>query len=1185
MPRITKLQKLKNEAKDKLNEVRSLLSGKTYNSFLNKIDDKDRPTSIKKIMENIKEIKDLYGSKAQKLTLAKIKETKEKVRKIKQTKKDLLKANLAKFFEPKNVLIKKRLQDKVKFYTKYSYSYIGVDTLEDFYNNIKTELDKKNEGQSFTSVSIFTRNKESGNKVRAFSMLATEIRTYEDFINRLEQLRQGSLETTGSDPLDYNDEDEIILTNFALSQTRIEKAKIGNGTSNTMLFETVGIEESKSVNKKNKKEVGNKDCAYQCLKYCGVDFKGDINEIRSVDNLIKYIKSNNLPISVLCNSFTLKRFILDMIKDYGEIDKYINDKKGFPRLNPVFKFNIGVDVELCHFYEYNPHIKYDKYGKQDIEFDDYTDKELEEIDDKSYEHHTIIFDEFNNHFDVIKNDEIKLCDDVYLDRCMRVIKNDKHIFSPRQININSKADATIVVETRFVIFDYETVIDFDKSSCMQEYSLSILDLSDKELEKLTTADEEEDLDTINTIRKQRCVTFLGYDCSTKFINWILDNQSDKAFVFIGFNNANFDNFILLDALLRHNLNNVESDFSISDIFYNGSQLLNFHMCGRHNTFDIHKHLMGSLKANCDSFKIKCCAKKSFDHNKAQLLHSENKLIDFINDNEELKEYNEYDVLATAVLFCKYRRALSNIEATHNYAKDLHNIKTVGSLIYKVFEESKLKKGFELPKLSYEQYDNLQKSKIAGRVELFNGVQKVEERLVSTDVCSLYPYVMAVLNCYYPCGKTLIDVDEYKGDDVIGFYYCDIDQSNLRSMNLPNIYAHKTKIENDWSYTGILENYLISNVMIGLLRKYGCKVEIKNGFVFPDKKKSCDMFDFLLDFMKAKNEQDTLKKNKDSNYNSALRETLKLLMNSLSGKVIEGLHTEQTRNVESIAEYEKIKEKSTSINFINAIGNKLFITYDVDPEKICKKSQRPIYLGVLIYDYAKRYMFENSYSKVGLDQLLYTDTDASKFRYKRFLEWKDWVDKENIQVPHWEEVELIDERYKNHKIFESNSKVFGSFEDELEEMKGDKYTFYCLEKKSWLYDVDGHSKYRFKGLNGNAQILTLQEDFIKSRQINHKEKDDKPAWIETKYYTEVDCEEKIHNFYTSNISNAIDSGNEAKFFEQIYSTGEAYVLCNSFRKIVKNSAHKVELGNEEKYNNLMNRVQVNYMMKHINLNKK
>jgi hypothetical protein len=41
-------------------------------------------------------------------------------------------------------------------------------------------------------------------------------------------------------------------------------------------------------------------------------------------------------------------------------------------------------------------------------------------------------------------------------------------------------------------------------------------------------------------------------------------------------------------------------------------------------------------------------------------------------------------------------------------------------------------------------------------------------------------------------------------------------------------------------------------MIGLLRKINCKVVIKNGFVFEDRMKSCDMFGFLLDFMKAKN---------------------------------------------------------------------------------------------------------------------------------------------------------------------------------------------------------------------------------------------------------------------------------------------------------------------------------------------
>jgi hypothetical protein len=290
---------------------------------------------------------------------------------------------------------------------------------------------------------------------------------------------------------------------------------------------------------------------------------------------------------------------------------------------------------------------------------------------------------------------------------------------------------------------------------------------------------KKDMETIKKIREGCCTTFLGYDCSEKFIEWILTNQENKAFCFIGFNNANFDNFILLNALLVYQHKHGQDAIGITDIFYNGSQLLNFRINGRHDTFDIHKHLMGSLKANCESFKIQSCAKLSFDHEKAQQLYEDDKLIDFITGNEELKEYNEHDVLATGVLFCKYRRALKEIPATKEYSCQLDSIKTVGSLIYKVFEASKKVKKFDLPKLTFQQYTDLQKSKIAGRVELFNGVQKVEERLVSTDVCSLYPYVMSVLDCYYPCGNKLVEVDKYMGDDVIGFYYCDIDQSHLK----------------------------------------------------------------------------------------------------------------------------------------------------------------------------------------------------------------------------------------------------------------------------------------------------------------------------------------------------------------------------------------------------------------------
>jgi hypothetical protein len=1164
MPRLSNLEIQLNSAKKDLISIQKRMDPRTFASYIRKINSTSRKDVAKKLADEIRLIKNKPAPQKP-LTTANIKKQAKaniELQRAVVAPRVLASAPLTKparvnvlrnITQPtaRQVLnrqpkfVKQTLIDRVRFFTKYDFHYINIRTEEQFYNAIRNAITRFPQA---TSVSIHLKHIEGANRVRSISLTANDLATYDEFKEALNRIVQGNF--VGSDAVNLA-EDEIIYDHFALASAVIA----GNGSSDKMIFEVEGIEESKR--QVGKKTMGNKDCGKICLTKLveeGSDAMIELqsknsSEFRTMDGLVKFIKDWELPINVMANSFLLKKVHSEIVNN-GEMKRIIiKDKKGNEKKYVCSKMDIGEDVEIVYF-----NLNYKATS-------------------------TIIFDEFNEHFDIIKNNVIKMYDNIYLSSCCRVIKDDVILFSPRQANINNKAIKE--VELRYLFFDYETVIDFEKSSCMQEYSLSVLNLNNSQLELLTKADDEKNEKTVAEIRKHQCMTFLGFDCSIQFIKWVLEHQMDTAFVFVGFNNANFDNFILLDSLLRYN--EVNTEFSIGDIFYNGSQLLDFYVSGRHNTFDIHKHLMGSLKANCDSFKINCCAKKSFDHNKAQQLHLEGKLIEFITDNDELKEYNEYDVLATAVLFCKYRRALSEIPATKPYAPLLHSIKTIGSLIYKVFDASKATKKFDLPKLSFEQYTDLQKSKIAGRVELFNGIQKVEERLVSTDVCSLYPYVMSVAPVYYPCGK-MINTDKYMGPDTIGFYYCDIDQSNLRASNLPKIYARKTAIENDWGHEVVLENYLISNVMIELLKKYNCGVVIKNGFYFTEKKKSCDMFDFLLDFMKAKNEQDTKKKNKDDTYNSALRETLKLLMNSLSGKVIEGLHTEKTQDVNSVAEYEKLKDKSRSINFINAIGNKIFITYEVDAETIINK-QRPIYLGVLIYDYAKSYMYENSYSKVGLDQLLYTDTDASKFRYSKFMSWKRWVDDNNIQVPHHPEVELIDERYKNHKIYQSDSKVFGSFEDELEEMVGEKYTFYCVEKKSWCYAVDGKSKFRFKGLNGSALLLSLGEDFVEQKTIKHKAKGGKEAWEEVKYQIAENTELEVYNFAQNNKHLAIEAKNELNFFERIYTTGEAYLLCNSFRKIVKNSAHNVVLGDDDRYNNLMNKVQVNYMMKHINLYKK
>jgi hypothetical protein len=1139
MPRLTNLQILKNTARNVLNEVRNKLNPRTFNAYLDKIFDKDRKDTIKKIIDELRTIKQQTATN---ITL-------QRVKQIKKQKEGLLSAVKGFKFEP--VFRGREDRENFSFFTKQRFSYNNVRSVNDFYEAIKSAISRFMPDAQYVSIHFVPKGENlidggaNANRVRSISVNVNYLDTFNNFNAIVEEMITGQY--VGSDKITNMEENDIVFNKFDLARVQLA----GNGSSDKMLFKVEGVEQTKI--KKDGKTFNAGDCGKVCLSKIITDAKilEDLNkrniiDFRTVDGIKNYIEMWGLEIDIIANSFLTKRLVNEIVNAGEKKILFIEDKrkKGLMRKYICSSMKIDTDIEVVYF-----------------------NKVFKPIA-------TIIYDEFNQHFDIIRNNKIEVEDDVFISLDSKVIKNNQVIFSPKEINYNNKAKPPCSIKNKFVFFDYETVIDFTKNSCMSEYSLSILVLENQQLEKLCLADKQNNIDEVNRIRKECCITFLGYDCSNKFIKWIMKNEANTFFTFVGFNNANFDNFIFLDALLRYN----DDCVSVSEVFYNGSQLLNFKLSGRHSTFDIHKHLMGSLSANCKSFKINCCAKKSFNHDKAQQLHENNELITFITGNEELKEYNEFDVLATAVLFCKYRQALKDIQATKIYADDLHNVKTIGSLIYKVFEASKEKKKFDLPKMDFKQYTDLQKCKIAGRVELFNGVQKVEERLVSTDVCSLYPYVMSVAPVYYPCGK-LITTDKYMGDDVLGFYYCDIDQSNLKAMNLPKIYARKTEIENDWDYDGVLENYLVSNVIIGLLKKFGCSVVIKNGFYFTEKKKSCDMFDFLLDFMKAKNEQDTLNKKKDDAYNPALRETLKLLMNSLSGKVIEGLHTEKTVDVNSVAEYEKIKQKATSINFINTIGNKIFMTYEVGAEGVCKKSQRPIYLGVYIYDYAKRYMYENSYSKVGLNQLLYTDTDASKFRYSRFLEWKNWVDTENIQVPHWEEVELVDERYKNHKIYDENSKVFGSFEDELSGMIGDKYVFYCVEKKSWCYSVDGKAKFRFKGLNGSALLLTLGEEFVAERTIKHKNGD-----IEKKFEITKGNEKDVYNFAINNKHLAIENGNEEKFFEQIYTTKEAYVLCSSFRKIVKNSMRNVDLGQSEKYNQYMNKIQVNYMMKHISLKK-
>ena len=1064
-------------------------------------------------------------------------------------------------------IVERQRIKKVRGYEKFYIRAEGINRLRDLYKVIKQE-EVGLGGIAYVTLLLINEDGE----VRMISISSMYLDTYADFKERVENIRQGQVE--GSDEI--GEDFSLILNEFHISALPIQA--IG-GKSDAIVWDCLEIESKANY------------CGYECLAKLGFEYKDDEviiegkgcgggankklenhqKKMRNYQAFQDYIIANKLRVNILANSFNLTKTNYSICEANGKERIFIEWKKRKNELFVVTKLK-PEDIRPVFLYT---------YPLAEGEEDDVP---------------TIIYDDINSHFDILNGLVPKLRADIRMSVASHILRGDKVLFSASQMNFMAKTKHTFT--RKYLFFDYETVIDFKMSSCMKPYSLSVLWLDEEELKALEQADKNNDIEMVNIIRANNCKTFMGYDCNTEFIRWFMgDFSNDVSYTFVGFNNACFDNFILLDALLDFNQYENHMEYSVNNVFYNGSQLLNFTIDGRHSFFDIRKHLVGSLAANCKSFKINCCAKKSFDHAIAQSLDKEDKLIAYINGNETLKEYNEYDVLATAVLFQRYREALINIPATKMYGENLKEYITIGSLVYNVFqahtktlqklnEKGKIERMFG--KLSYKHYSDLRKYKIAGRVELFNGIQKIEERMASTDVCSLYPFVMAILNVYYPCGD-IIEVGEYQGADEIGFYYCDIDQSNLSARNLPLIYARKTEIQNDWGHNEILNDYLISNVMIELLRKYGCSVNVKQGFIFSRREKSCDMFKFILEMMKAKNGQDTLKAEKNEAYNPALRETLKLLMNSLSGKVIEGLHTEKTTDISNMYEYEKIQSSATAINFINAVGNKLFVTYEVDAEELCEKSQRPIFLGVLIYDYAKRYMFDMSYSKIGKADLVYTDTDASKFRYSAMAKWEEWIQRENVQVPCWEEAKIADPRYNNHLIYERGSKVFGSFEDELEDYVGDNYRFYCVEKKSWAYEVcnadgsyanDGGEdlvKFRFKGVNGRAIISDLNEPFIE-RKIIHKT--DGTELV--KYQFKKESEEEVYEYCENNKHLNIETGNVGRFFDELFVSGGAYVICNSFRKIVKNSSRMVEFGDEDKYNSLMNKIQVKYCLKHIQL---
>ena len=1166
------------------------------------------------------------------------------------------------------------VEDFLHGFTNIKY-LTNTKTLKQLYNHAMKRADER--GAGIPSIILYI-SKGEGEPPRAITIFSSYVLTFEDFRDRVNDIIQGAVEGSGAiDPVN----EQVIFNVYNLTYFEVN---VGSSSDN-IIFNCEGCDTDNNtcwleVYKKIYPDLDDRlnnikkpvcSCGEECIitqryrdskqmyacpscvvysKNLGRDVKKPVQEIPEEDTFVLSLthQSNKnmkvmaakLPqledvakkqINMVHNTYSLQKNQNNMLKKFRERENITFDTKvrgKVRKMRAVRLLDEDIDKVYCR----------DEEGKAfNNENPDYT----------------IIIDSMTGHADLcVGEPKIKDCIYQTTNGAVYYEKNGEYRQIMKYNEINKTNEKNDKLFTKNIFFDFETVIDWYAKRCSKPYSISYLVLSDEQLQELDEADEKQDKHKIKNIIKYNCRNIVGYDCAKKFINWIIETSGDhkkKAtsqirYNLISYNGSNFDNFILLEELLRpRGVDEITVNVDTNSLFYNGNQLLKFKINSKHTVFDLAKHLTGSLAGNCKGFAVKTVAKSSFNHHTAQKLHDEGKLIEFMKGNEELIDYNNRDVLSLAVIFNRYRTALSKCNKTcEKIASNLCDKATIGGVIWQVAQEhfktvslpqqepyiettkeqlisektgkplkkfktiktkkfKTVNKKVSYDKLSMKHYKDILKYKCAGRVEMFNGVQEVHERICSLDVCSEYPYVMSVMEGgYYPCGS-IVETDQYV-EDKIGFYYCDIDQSiltkgftediktnlhkyqyeNLKKGNLPKIYPYKNYKQNkdgsdgalqgnDWTHDKVLKDYFISTVMIEQLKKYGCKVDIKSGIYFTDKVKGCDLFEFLLDLMEKKNEQDLFKKNKDPKYNEALRSCYKLLSNGISGKVIEGLHVDKTECVDAEKYHKIANDKNTKdMTCINIIGSSIFASYTKTEESKLAE-QRPVFWGVLVYDYAKCYMYDHTYSIVGLKNLLYTDTDATKCRHKHGLGCPKLMDyMKNTSVPAWSKAKKRDPRYEYHKLYDPKSKVYGSFENELEDLANDgveQNYFCCVQKKFYTYghlDKDGkpinpdskdYWKMSAKGVPYKAVMLDTSESFI-SKQKNAKGEvkltDGEPKFIIP------EKKQKEAQYYFSEQEDKQVGRNMYDIFHRLATEKEAYVLTQTFRKCVKNSKKTTKL---------------------------
>lgn len=616
---------------------------------------------------------------------------------------------------------------------------------------------------------------------------------------------------------------------------------------------------------------------------------------------------------------------------------------------------------------------------------------------------------------------------------------------------------------KLLFFDIETIFDSESDNLLRTYSVAWWSCK---------AEEEPPRFTESNIVKyvKQTNMKIGRGSMDEFINWIENNDKGIKYTLIGYNNSRFDNFPLLEGVIKSG--------TFTNMMFVQNAILKLKFYGRHEVFDLVRFVSASLKNACRDFKTYPQKMEGFSHFIPQDAFEKDGwggLNSWIEDNSELlTKYNKYDVLATANLFFVVRFSYNSITQ-----RDILQYTTLASLSYDVFRKSMFigkKKGYLAPAPKNIVDDIwIRKAIIGGRCQFFKVGFDKNEKLYCVDVKSLYPYIM--LNRQFPILEYEY-TQEYKKDK-LGIYCVEV-----VSQPLKRIIPDRNEKGLNWEATPLGKDIYLTSVEIECIRRHGGEVRFKQLEYHEDRtigiywKNSYEhLFRPHLNPIKdEKTRQDILAKLKDDQYNPALRNIAKLLLNSLSGKTIQRNFDTAIEMVKNNTEQEKFidKMKDGSVEFLYSSSDYIMLKGELKTEKIYdEKKAKPSYLGIFIYAYARTYMYDMLYSKY---DVLYTDTDSAIMKEKDYLDFS-----KKFIVKKGKGVHAYYEPLKNGEI-PTIGNQFGQFEEEFQAGDESKaMESYIITKKVYAIEIKEKgvinkqkSKYRLKGVNLKRDCYITEE---------------------------------------------------------------------------------------------------------------